>query len=323
MTDRSFVVVENGDIHLKVAVQGTGPLILCVHGWPELWYSWRHQMDHFAARGFQVAALNVRGYEGSSNPPEVEAYTLREITGDVAAVIDTLGNGSAVLFGHDWGAPIVYNTARLHPEKVSAVVGLSVPYFPVGPNNPLDRWRALYTGQGKFFYQVYFDDNRGSAEAELAADSLDSIKKIYYSASGEAKGADFIRQKSADQALLDGLIAPDPFPAWCQEEDLRVYADAMDASGWHGPLNRYRAQPFDALDIGQLPNPELGQPVAFIGGEFDVVRGFAEGVDPYDFADAACNDFRGTTVVPGAGHWVQQEAPELTNDAIEAFLDSL
>jgi pimeloyl-ACP methyl ester carboxylesterase len=330
--DRFVEVVNPAEdaITIRAAVKGDGDqVIVCVHGWPELWYSWRHQLEHFGApgSGYTVVAIDVRGYGGSSAPHAIADYTLTRICGDVAAVIDELGGGRpAIVLGHDWGAPIAWNTARLHPGRVSAVCGLSVPYFPITEDNPIDRWRALYTDQGKFFYQVYFQDE-GVAEAELGADTLTSIRKIYYSASGDAhttgRGADFAREKPADAAMLDGLIDPDPFPAWCSAEDLRVFAEGIDAKGWRGPINRYRAQPLDATEIGPMPDPNLHQPAAFIGGEFDVVRGFASGVDPYDFAHLACDDFRGTTIVPGAGHWVQQEAPAATNAALEAFFASL
>ena len=321
--NHQFVTVNNGEIDINVAVLGEGPLIVCVHGWPELWYSWRHQMQHFADRGFQVAALDVRGYGGTSKPHEVEAYTLRELTGDVAAVIEALGGGDpAIVLGHDWGAPIAWNTARLHPEKVRAVAGLSVPYFPVSPDNTLDRWREMYTEKDKFFYQIYFQDE-GVAEAEFEADSHRAIRMIYYAGSGDVEGEAFLREKPANAGMLEGLIDPDPFPAWASTEDLNVYGDAMHAGGWRGPLNRYRAQPLDAQDLGKLANPNLSQPAAFIGGERDMVRHFVAGIDSYDFAAMACDDFRGTTIIDGAGHWVQQEAPAAVNAALDQFIDSL
>lgn len=323
MTDPSFVTVNNGDTSIEVAVQGSGPLMLFVHGWPELWYSWRHQMDHFADR-YTTAALNVRGYGNSSNPPEIEAYALRELAGDAAAVIDALGDGSAVVVGHDWGAPIAWNTARLHPEKVSAVCGLSVPYIPTGPENSLDLWRERYTAEGKFFYQVYFDDNRGGAEAEFAADPRRSLRMIYYGASGDGNAArGLLADKPADATMLDGMVDPDPFPDWCTPADFDVYASAFETSGWHGPLNRYRAQGLDADDIGQLPDPNLTQPAAFIGGSLDPVRNFAPGMDLFEFASVACDDFRGATIIEGAGHWVQQEAPAETNAALDRFVEGL
>ncbi len=327
-SERQFVTVHNpssnefGDINLNVAIQGTGPLILCIHGWPEIWYSWRHQMEHFSAQGYTVAAMDVRGYGGSSKPYDISAYTLRELCSDAAAVIDELGDGQAIVLGHDWGAPIAWNTARLHPEKVSAVCGMSVPYFPVSADNPLDKWREIYDDNDKFFYQTYFEAE-GVGEAELEVDSLRSLRMIYYGACGASRSEPFIAEKPANSTMLDGMIDPDPFPAWCSDEDLQIFADAMTAGGWRGPLNRYRAQPFDAADIGQLANPNLTQPAAFIGGEHDVVRKFNADVDPYDWASLCCDDFRGTTLIPRAGHWVQQEEPDATNAALEAFFASL
>ena len=338
MPSPTSVQVVNHNVRLNVVVAGDHadpdrPLLVCVHGWPELWYSWRHQMAHFAntvSGGYTVAALDVRGYGGSSAPHEIEAYTLTNLCSDVAAVIDHLGHGqSAVVVGHDWGAPIAWNTARLYPDKVRAVCGMSVPYFPTGPDNPIDRWRQMYTEQGRFFYQVYFQEE-GVAEAELGADSLTSIRKLYYAASGDGMqhlSRSFTQDKPADAAMLDGLVDPEVFPAWATEDDLNVFAQAFDAAGWRGPLNRYRAQGLDAVEIGapgaDIPGPKLAQPAAFIGGELDVVRRFVPGVDPYDWADHACDDFRGTTIVPEAGHWVQQEAPEAVNTALAAFLDQL
>src|SRR5258705_5579805 len=136
-----FVTVNNGAVELSVAVSGSGPLIVCAHGFPELWYSWRHQIAHLAALGFRLAALDVRGYGRSSKPTEIEAYTLRNLASDVVAVIDHIGDGPAILFGHDWGASIVWHTALLHPEKIRAVAGLSVPFFPAEAR-PSSRWRA-------------------------------------------------------------------------------------------------------------------------------------------------------------------------------------
>lgn len=319
MSDPNFVTVRNGDIALRVAVAGSGPLILCIHGWPELWYSWRHQMEHFAGRGFTVAAMDVRGYGGSSKPTEIEAYALTELCADAGAVIDELGDGTAIVIGHDWGAPIAWNTARLHPDKVRAVAGLSVPYTPVSEISSLELWAEVYAD--RFFYQKYIQAP-GVVEAEVGADVARALRMIYYGASGDADQSLFIH-KPADATLLDGLIDPDPFPAWMADEDLQVYVDAFEAGGWVGPFNRYRAQGIDAEQIGPLPDGELIQPAAFIGGQFDGVRRFVPGLDLYELAGNHCTDFRGTTIVPGVGHWVQQEAPAAVNAALDAFIDGL
>lgn len=321
MVDHRFETVVNGDIELRVAVAGAGPLMLFVHGWPELWYSWRHQMAHFAARGFTVAAMDVRGYGGSSKPVEVERYSLMELAGDAAAVIDAVGDGRAIVVGHDWGAPIAWQTARLYADKVAAVAGLSVPYLPVGPVSAMELWNLLYADT--FFYMKYFQEP-GVAEAEFEVDNARALRMIWYSASADGLGA-MIMEKPADATMLQGLVDPDPFPGWSTADDLAVYVEAFDGGGWTGPLNRYRAQGHDAEQLGSQTEPGLmiERPATFIGGEFDPVRNFVPGADLFADSGANCADFRGATIVPGAGHWVQQEAPDATNEALQAFVDSL
>ena len=234
-------------------------------------------------------------------------------------MIDALGGGTAIVFGHDWGAPIAWNTARLYPEKVSAVAGLSVPYTPVGVESSLVLWDAIYAD--KFFYQRYFQ-TPGVAEAELSVDVARSLRMIYFAISGEGNGL-FLKEKSADAKLLDGLVDPDPFPSWLTSDELQTYVESIEAGGWHGPLNRYRAQGLDAAELGSRPDPELTPPAIFIGGERDAVRHFVPGIDIFEFAPLACTDFRGTTIVSGVGHWVQQEAPDATNAALATFLATL
>jgi pimeloyl-ACP methyl ester carboxylesterase len=315
-----FVTVKNGAIGLNVAVSGSGPLIVCVHGFPELWYSWRHQMTHFAARGFRVAALDVRGYGRSSKPKEIPAYTLRHLASDVVAVIDQLGDGPAVLFGHDWGAPIVWHTALLHPDRIRAVAGLSVPFRPRGPAPFIDLVRSIY--KGRFFYQIYFQQE-GVAEAELEADIAAALRKMYFALSGEAPRNGWLEPKPENARLLDGLVDPQPFPGWMSERDLAVYVDAFRAGGFRGPLNRYRAQGLDFADLAELSGRGIAQPSAFIAGKRDPVRAFVPGIDLYAEPGIACSDFRGATIIPGIGHWVQQEAPNETNAALEAFVRGL
>ena len=315
-----FITVRNGATELNVAVSGTGPLIVCVHGFPELWYSWRHQMAHFASRGFRVAALDVRGYWRSSKPQDIAAYMLRQLASDVVAVIDHFGDGPAILFGHDWGAPIVWHTALLHPDRIRAVAGLSVPYRPRGPAPFIDVARSIY--KGKFFYQIYFQQE-GIAEAELEADVARGLRMTYFALSGEAPLNLWLEPKPADAKVLDGLIDPQPFPAWMSDNDLAVYVDAFRAGGFRGPLNRYRAQNLDFADLAELGGRSITQPSAFIAGERDPVRAFIPGMDLYAEPGMACSDFRGSTILPRIGHWVQQEAPEETNAALEAFVQGL
>jgi pimeloyl-ACP methyl ester carboxylesterase len=314
------LMIRNGAVELEVVSEGSGPLILCVHGWPELAHSWRHQVSYFAARGYQVAALNVRGYGGSSNPPEVAAYTMRELAGDAAAVAQALSSQPAILFGHDWGAPIVYHTALLHSGQFRAVAGLSVPYTPGSGTSSLDLWRALYPD--RFFYQLAIEPP-GNVEAEMDADIAAGLRKIYFALSGDAPVDEWLKYKPRDAGLLDGLVDPQPFPDWLNDADLQIYIDAFQHSGFHGPFNRYRAQSLDAADLTDIHGSRISQPCCFIGGEKDAVRHFIPGGDLYADPGAGCEDFRGTTLIPEVGHWVQQEAPEATNTALAAFLKTL
>ena len=315
-----FITIQNGPIELKVAVSGSGPLIVCVHGFPELWFSWRHQIAHFAARGFRVAALDVRGYGGSSKPREIAAYTLRQLASDVVAVIRHFGDGPAVLFGHDWGAPIVWHTALLHPDKIRAVAGLSVPFVPRGSVPFIEAARSAY--KGRFFYQIYFQQE-GVAEAELESDVAGALRRAYFALSGGAPLNKWLEPKPPEARLLDGLVDPQPFPDWMSETDLAIYVDAFRAGGFRGPLNRYRAQTIDFAELAELRGRNIAQPSTFIAGERDPVRAFIPGIDLYANPAIACADFRGSTIIPGIGHWVQQEAPEQTNVALEAFVRGL
>ena len=312
----------NEDIEISVRMEGEddAPLILCVHGWPELWYSWRHQMVYFSERGYRVAAMDVRGYGRSSKPDAIEAYTLKQLAGDVAAVAKALDPNPVILFGHDWGAPIAYSTALLYPDVVKAVAGLSVPFTPWSETSLLSLMQSVYND--RFFYINYFQKPR-VPEQELEADIAVSLRKIYHSFSGNSPPDDWLTPKAVDSGLLDHMLDPKPFPDWLSEQDLQVYSNAFTSGGFTGPLNRYRAVELDHADFSGYRNRHLSMPVCFIGGALDTIRDYVPGVDGYANPGAACDDFRGSTLIPGAGHWIQQEAPEETNTALLHFLEGL
>ena len=315
---QQFVDTEVGQIAVNVV--GKGPFILCVHGWPEHSWSWRHQVRHFSERGYRVAAMDVRGYGDSAKPHEIAAYSLKALASDVAAVIDALGDDPVILFGHDWGAPITYTTALLYPEKVRALAGMSVPYTPQGEGSLLDLMEMIYAC--KFFYMKYFQAE-GVAEKEVEADPRTALRKIYYAISGDAPSSSGFNDKAPDAGLLDGMIDPDPFPSWLTEADLDIYTAAFEKGGFRGPFNRYRALGIDHKELTEFRDQPLTLPTCFIGGEKDAVRNFVPGFDAFEHAGMACTDFCGSTIIPGAGHWIQQEAPEETNAALAAFLDGL
>jgi pimeloyl-ACP methyl ester carboxylesterase len=174
----------------------------------------------------------------------------------------------------------------------------------------------------RFFYQLYFQ-REGLADAELDADVRASLRKVYYAWSGSAPPGMWQAPKPADARLLEGLTDPQPFPAWMSEADLDVYVEAFRAGGFRGPLNRYRAQDIDFAELKEFIGRPLPQPSCFIGGERDMARALIPGMDLYENPGVGCTDFRGSTILPGIGHWVQQEAPAETNAALERFLATL
>jgi pimeloyl-ACP methyl ester carboxylesterase len=315
------LLVDNGDITLRVEVTGDGPAVLCVPGWPELASSWSHQVSHLAHRGYRVAALDVRGYGGSSVPREVERYTLRELSGDVAAVASALGDGPFVLVGHDWGAPIAWTTAIRHPDRVCAVAGLSVPYTPPMATSVIDLFDQLYAG--RFFYMLYFQEP-GVAEAAFEADLRAALKRVYFALSGEAPVNSLLIDAPRDAALLSLLPEPPDGPlSFLADADLDRVVSTFERTGLTGAFNRYRALALDADTSTDIVGATVDQPSCFIAGELDPVRSMVPGVDLFADPGAGCTDFRGTTLIGAAGHWVQQEAPRAVNDALDTFLDSL
>jgi pimeloyl-ACP methyl ester carboxylesterase len=315
------LLVDNGDITLRVEVTGDGPTILCVHGWPELPHSWRHQVAHFSERGYKVAAMDVRGYGGSSAPAEIERYTLRELAGDVAAVAAAIDDEPVILIGHDWGAPIAWNTAIRYPERVRAVAGLSVPHTPPMPLSLIDLFDQLYAD--RFFYILAFQET-GLIESQFAVDTRAALKRVYFGLSGDAPDNSMLGDAPRDAELLRVLPDPPAGPlSFMSDDDLDVYASTFDRVGMVGAFNRFRALPLDVDASADIMGATVDQPSCFIAGERDLVRAMIPGVDGFADPGSGCTDFRGSTIIPGAGHWVQQEAPVGTNAALDAFLATL
>jgi pimeloyl-ACP methyl ester carboxylesterase len=318
------LLVDNGDITLRVEVTGdrggAAPTILCVHGWPEAPHSWRHQVAHFAERGHRIAAMDVRGYGGSSSPPEIERYTLRELAGDVAVVAASLDDEPVVLFGHDWGAPIAWHAAIRHPERVRAVAGMSVPHTPPLPLSLTDLFDQLYPD--RFFYILSFQEP-GVVEAEFAADLRAALKKVYFGISGDAPEVDggLLSDAPRDASLLSLLPEPPAGPLrFMSDADLDAYVATFERVGMTGAFNRYRALGADVDANADIIGATVDVPSCFIAGERDSVRWLVPGSDAFADPGSGCTDFRGSTIIPGAGHWVQQEAPAEVNAALDRFL---
>lgn len=306
-------------IDVEVAIEGSGPLVLFVHGWPELWRSWRHQVPAIAAEGYTAAAIGVRGYGHSSRPHEVAAYTTKEIAADIAGVIDQLGGRSAILVGHDWGAPIVYDTTLLYPEKVRAVAGMSVVFSSPLDIPPTKLWGEIY--KDKFFYLNYFQEE-GPPEAELEADVGRTLRMVYLSASGGADLSTF-SGRGPEATFLTGFDDPGTPPDWMDPDEFAAYVAAYEASGFRTPINRYRAMDLDWEIMKPYAKTKIDRPALFIGGAEDPVRRYVPGVDIYAAADRRFTDFRGSHILEGIGHWVQQEAPDEVNRHLIDFIKSV
>jgi epoxide hydrolase A/B len=315
-----FAMIQTNGIRLRVALAGQGPLVVLVHGWPESWYSWRHQITALTDAGYRVAAPDVRGYGGSDKPAPIEAYAIKEMCGDIAGLIEALGERQAVLIGHDWGAPIVWNTSLFFPNKVRAVAGLSVPYTGRGPMPRIELFRNLY--KDRFFYQIYFQQP-GVAEQEFEADVRSSLSKIYYWASGEGRKGGPQPVKPPDAKFLDGLTSPDPLPDWLTPDDLDYYVGEFERSGFRCPLNRYRTSELDFAQQAEIASLRIEQPAAFIAGSLDPVLSFVPGVDLIALMRERIADLRLVRILDNAGHWIQQERPAEVNAALLEFLRGL
>jgi pimeloyl-ACP methyl ester carboxylesterase len=311
--------INTNGIRLRVTLAGQGPLVILIHGFPESWYSWRHRIPALADAGYRIAAPDVHGYGSSDKPLAIEAYSIKNMCADIGGLIAALGAERAIVVGHDWGAVIAYGTALLHPERARAVEGLSVPYLGRGQMPSVDMFRNIYKDQ--FFYQLYFQEP-GVAELNWT-DVLTSLRKIYYSSSGEAQKAKVVTENPTGSGLLDRLVDPNPFPVWLTEDDLDYFASQFQDSGFRGPLNRYRNSERDFEQAAAFDGKLITQPTAFMAGSLDPVLRVIPGVDMVELMRKHCADLRYVRLIEDAGHWLQHELPAKVNAALLEFLRGL
>ncbi len=317
MTAVTHRTISTNGIQMHIAEAGSGPLVVLCHGWPESWYSWRHQLTALAEAGFHAVAPDQRGYGQTTAPAEVEKYTLLHLVGDIVGLVDALGEERAVIVGHDWGAPVAWNAALLRPDRFPAVVGMSVPYAPRGDVRPTDGMKAVF-GEN-FFYILYFQEP-GKAEAELEADVRLTMRKLLYSASGDlVPTPEMGRPRPKTAKFLDNMVDPAELPPWLSEADLAFFVGEFERTGFRGGLNWYRNIDRNWELMGAWRNAKVTVPALFLTGEKDPVRGFA----PEANIRQHVPNLRDLVLVPGAGHWVQQEAPAAVNEALIRFLRGL
>ncbi len=304
---------------MHVAEAGEGPLVLLLHGFPESWYSWRHQLTALADAGYHAVAPDQRGYCATGpavpagQPDDVGGYTILHLTGDVIALMDALRAEHAVIAGHDWGAPVAWHAALFRPDRVTGVIGLSVPYLPRGSAPPVATLRAVF---GDSFYMVYFQQP-GIADEELSRDPAATFRRLLYSLSGDARGA--MRPIPAGGGILDACTEPGELPGWLSQHDIDCYVEQYAQSGFTGPLNWYRNLDRNWELTGSWQHAKVPVPALFIAGERDPVLGF---LSPERLASAV-PQLRASLLLPGCGHWTQQERADDVSAAIIDFVRSL
>ena len=306
-------------IHMRYAEAGSGPLVLLCHGWPESWYSWRHQLQAVSAAGFRAVAPDMRGYGGTQSPEPIDQYTLFHLVGDMAELVKVLGETKAVIVGHDWGAPVAWHAALWRPDLFTAVSAMSVPYAPPGYVDILSALEKLGIDN---FYLQYFQ-KPGVAEAELQQDIRGALRKLYYTAGGEMLEKDKGFGRLTGGTLLANTVDPETLPAWLSDADLDYYAGEFARAGFRGGLNWYR----NLRRNWELSGPWRGQPIRqpsqFIAGSRDGVLRFPAAKSQLDAYPKTLPGLRGSHILEGAGHWMQQEQAADVNRLLIEFLKGL
>ena len=326
MNEVKHRIVETNGIRMHLAECGAGPLIMLCHGFPESWYSWRHQLNALADAGFHAVAPDMRGYGQTQAPEDIEQYTLFHMVGDMVGLLDALGVETAVIVGHDWGAPVAWHAALLRPERFRGVIGLSVPFRPRHPARPTS---VMPQTDDALFYQLYFQ-SPGVTEAELQRDVRLSLRSILYSASGDAPRPPNTGAPGGEVAMvprrggfLSRLLNPTSLPPWLTEADLSFYVSEFTRAGFRGPLNWYRNIDRNWELLAPMAGATVTVPALYMAGDRDLVLAF-RGMDQV-IANLSkfVPQLRGTHILPGCGHWTQQEKAHEVSQAVVDFVRRL
>lgn len=319
MTDIRHRFVETNGLRMHIAEAGSGPPVLLLHGFPECWYSWRHQLVALAEAGFHAIAPDQRGYARTGGPAGAENYTIMHLVGDVVGLIGALGPGGErpVVVGHDWGAPVAWHTALLRPDLVRGVAALSVPHRPRTSQPPL---RLMRGGLGENFYMVTFQRPE-APEAEFERDVPDTFRRMLYALSGDAP--DFLPFVPEGGGFLDVCPAPDKLPPWLTEDDIATFTAEFEPAGFTGPVNWYRNLDRNWELTAAWHRVPITPPALFMVGDRDLslaapgTREKLLGMRDY------IPGLRDPVLLPGCGHWIQQERPEEVSTALIGFIGSL
>lgn len=321
MAEVNHRFIETNGIRMHIAEQGEGRLVVLCHGFPECWYSWRHQLPVLAEAGYHTVAPDQRGYGQTDRPAPIDAYNIFQLAGDIVGLVHALGEEQAVIVGHDWGASVAWYCALLRPDIFRAIALLSVPYVPrswkdIRPTEAMKRMAG-----DKQFYQLYFQEP-GKAEAELEANVRQTMRMFLYSASGDPppeKRWRFLFSKS--ETLLDTGPQPDILPAWLTEHDIDYFTREFERTGFRGGLNWYRNIDSRWEQTPFLTGAKLHQPALFVAGEADAVIALRHAA--FDSLEEAVPNLMKKVLLSGAGHWIQQERPTEVNQFLLEFLAGL
>jgi pimeloyl-ACP methyl ester carboxylesterase len=324
MQEPTLRIIESNGIKLRIAEMGKGPLVILVHGWPESWYSWRHQMPALAAAGYHVVAPDMRGYGKSDRPHDVESYSIQKVTADIVGIVDALGKETgektAMLVGHDWGSIVTWHAMLLHPQRFTALVAMSVPYAGHGEQSLIT---SLRKAMGDNFYYILYFQEPGVAEKEFDADPRGILSRLYLSPDSPREAPTITDPKRAAGGMIGRYGAPKGLPAWLTQSDLDYYVNEFAQAGFRGGINYYRNFHPNWESTPQLADAKVTAPVYFIAGEKDVVIRGATADGLKSLMKNAVPDLRGVTLIPNTGHWVQQEKPAETNAAMIQFFQSV
>ena len=303
---------------MHIAEQGSGPLVLMCHGWPELWYSWRHQLPALADAGYHVVAPDMRGFGATDAPADASAYSILHTVGDMVALVAALNEREAIIIGHDWGAPVAWTAAMMRPDLFKAVVGMSVPHRPRSAEPPL----TLLRQAGMQDYYWFYFQTPGVAEAEFERDVPVTMRKLLYGVSGNVP---IDRQNplivAPGTGFLDRLAVPEKLPDWLREKDVERMAAEYQRTGFRGGLNLYRNIDRNWELTAAWHNAQIRQPALFIAGTRDPVIAGKRGEIAIEHMSQAVPGVK-KVMIEGAGHWIQQERPDEVNAAVLEFLKS-
>jgi pimeloyl-ACP methyl ester carboxylesterase len=327
MSELAHGDLQANGIQIHYVEQGDGPLVLLCHGFPESWYSWRHQIPALAAAGYRAVALDMRGYGGTSKPQAIASYSLSHLVGDVIGAIAALGHKDAVVVGHDWGGPVAWYSALMRPDVVRAVAVLSVPYtppFPIPDGVTLTQIMRQHAGDREY-YRLYFQEP-GVAEADLEADIRKTVLGFLYTVSGDivkdgVHASCFDGHFPKGQSQAGQLVVPARLPPWLTASDVDFYVKELGASGFRGGLNWYRN--IDAIPgiLAPFAGATIKQPSLYLYGDLDLIAGNRP--EAVAVLPALLPGLRGVVKLAGAGHWLQQErASEVTSELLR-FLQGL